>query len=163
MNIWKKLFGQDKTPLEERRDGFEVNGMQRVSCMDIVLIIRYEVSKFKRPAGMVVVLLEGYRVQLYLFDGIAHTSWDYTNQIFSTDLVGKLFLIQPPILLFLSMNAETLLPVILQREFAGYDMNIGKLWKLNPNAWDYDTMKLLHENDVSIRISFETIPNNLNL
>jgi hypothetical protein len=157
MSIWRKFFSQSKIPLEERRDGFEVDGMLRVSCMDIVRIIKDNVSNFKRSEGMVVVLLEVYRVQIYLFDGIAHTSWDYTNQIFSTDMVGKVFLLGPPIVLALSTKAETLLPVVLQREFAEYDMNIGKLWKLNPNAWDYETMKVLHGSDVSIRISFDKI------
>jgi hypothetical protein len=157
MSIWRKLFGQPKVPLEERRDGFEVDGKQRVSCMDIVCFIKDSVSNFKSSEGMVVVLLEGYRVQIYFFDGIAHTSWDYTNQVFSTDRVGNFFLIRTPIVLTLCMNAETLLPVILQREFAEYDMNIGKLWKLNQQAWDYDMMKVLHENDISIRISFDKI------
>jgi len=158
MSIWKNLFGQPKIPLEEKREGFEVDGMSRVSCMDVVRIIKERVSNFKRSEGMVVVLLEVYRIQIYFFDGIAHTSWDYTNHVFSTDNVGKFFLIDPPIVLILSMNAETLLPEILQREFAEYEMNIGKLWKLDPKAWDYETMKILHDSDISIRISFDNIP-----
>lgn len=157
MSIWKKLFCQPKIPLEERRDGFEVEGMQRVSCMDIVHLIKDSVSNFKSSEGMVVVLLEGYRVQIYLFDGISHVSWGYNNHIFSTDNIGKLFMVEPPLLLFLCMNTETLLPVVLKREFVDYDMSIGKLWKLNPQAWDYEMMRVLHENDISIRISFDKI------
>ena len=157
MSLWKKLFGRYKIPIEERRDGFEEDGIKRVSCMDIVRIIKDRVSNFKRSEGMVLVLLEGYRIQMYLFDGIAHTSWDYTNHIFSADQVGKESLIEPAIVLALSVNTETVLPIILQREFAEYDVNIGKLWKLDPNAFDYDIMKALHSNDIFIRISFDKI------
>ncbi len=157
MSLLKKLLQSHKIPIEERRDGFEVDGLQRVSCMDIVRIIKESVYNFKRSEGMVVVLLEGYRVQIYLFDGIARTSWDYTNHIFSTDRISNCYLVGPPIVLLLSMNTETVLPIIMQREFAEYDIKIGKLWKLNTQAWDYEMMKILHENNISIRISFERI------
>ncbi len=157
MNFWRKLFNRHKVPIEERRDCPVDDGRKSVSCMDVVQIIRDCVSSFKGSEGMVVVILEGYRLQIYLFDGIAHTSWGYNNHIFSTDLVGKTFLIEPPVELSISTYADPMLPIILQKEFEDNDIKIGKLWKLNPQAPDYEMMKILHENDISIRISFERV------
>lgn len=153
MSLLKKLFGQEHTPPEELR-----NEVGRVSCMDVVRTIRERVIGFTMGKGMVVVLLEGYRIQLYFFDGISHVSWSYSNQVFSTNLIGQTFLKGLPTEFMLSINAESLLPEILKREFVQNDMNIAKLWKLDSTAPDYKMMKILHDNDVSIRISFEDLP-----
>jgi len=161
MKIFKKLFGRNKISPEERRDGAKMDGMQRVSCMDVVNIIKDNVSNFQKSEGMVVVLLEGFRIKIFMFDGIAHASWGYNNHIFSTD--STVFLIEPRIELLLSSNAQTLLSGILQREFSEFDMSIGNLWKLNPEGWDYDRMKALHGNDIGIRISFDKILKNQNI
>jgi hypothetical protein len=126
--------------------------------MDVVRTIRERVGQFRCKKGMVVVLLEGCRVQIYLFDGVARTSWGYNNHVFSTDRIGETFLVGPPIVLALTVNTESLLPGILQKEFSQCDMSIGKLWKLDPSAWDYEMMKAFHGDDVGIRISFESLP-----
>jgi hypothetical protein len=153
MGLLKKLFGLERTPPEELR-----SEAGRDSCLDVVRIIRERVSGFSLGKAMVVVLLEGCRIQLYFFDGIAHVSWSYNNQVFSTNFMGLTFLKSPPTELILSINAESLLPEILKREFGQNDMNIAKLWKLDSTAPDYTLMKILHDNDVSIRISFDAIP-----
>jgi hypothetical protein len=161
MSLWKRFFGRNHIPLEELRECIDASDVDRVSCMDVVCTIRRQVAGFKRSSGMVVVLLEGCRVQIFFFDGIARTSWGYNNHKFSTDLVGQTFLIGPPTVLALTVNTESLLPRILQREFCHCDMSMGNLWQLDPSAWDYEVMKVLHSNDVGIRISFDQllIPN----
>lgn len=158
MSFWKSFFGKTKTPAEERRERIDDSDQDRVSCMDVARTIRDRVAAFNRSSGMVVVLLEGCRVQIYYFDGVARTSWGYNNHQFSTDRVGETFLVGPPTVLALTVNTEHLLTEVIEREFADYDMNIGPLWKLDPAAWDYEMMKALHEGDVGIRISFDQLP-----
>jgi hypothetical protein len=104
---------------------------------------------------MVVVLLEGCRVQMHFFDGVSRTSWGYNNHQFSTDLVGQTFLVGPPTQVFLTVNTESLLPGVLRKEFSRCEMSAQPLWRLNPNAWDYEVMKAMHSGDVGIRISFD--------
>lgn len=158
MSFWRRLFRLKHTLPKELRERIDESDVDRVSCMDVVRTIRERVSGFRRAKGMVVVLLEGCRVQIYLFDGIVRTSWGYNDHQFSTDRVGQTFLVGPPILLTLTVNTEALLPGILKKEFRDCDMSIGELWKLDPTAWDYEIMKTLHSNDVGIRISFEKLP-----
>ena len=158
MSFWKRLLGLGHTPPEELRERISASDVERVSCMDVVRTIRERVGQFRGAKGMVVVLLEGCRVQIYLFDGIARTSWGYNNQVFSTDRVGETALVGPPIVFALTLNNESLLAGILQKEFSECEMSIGKLWKLDPSAWDYEMMKALHGDDVGIRISFDSLP-----
>ena len=158
MNILKKMFGSNRKSLEELRKRNDESDIDRVSCMDIVRTIRSRVETFKHPKGMVVVLLEGCRVQIYFFDGIARTSWGYNNHQFSTDRVGQTFLVGFPLKFVLTVNTESLLPDVLRREFIQHEMSIGSLWKLDPNAWDYELMKVLHSNDLGIRVSFDHVP-----
>jgi hypothetical protein len=159
MSIWGSLFGKQKKQqsLEEMRDGIDASDCLRVSCMDIVRIVRQRVSELRNTQAMVVILLEGLRVQIFFFDGIARASWGYNNQQFTTDAIGKGFLSEPPMEFALTVTpgADKLLPQVLKREFQGCDMTVGQLWRLDPNAWDYKFMKSLYEDDVGIRISFE--------
>lgn len=130
--------------------------------MDVVQLIRDRVAKFKHPKGMVVVLLEGCRVQIYFFDGIARTSWGYNSGEFTTDRVGETFQLGPPIVMVLTINTESLLASVLQREFKQCDMKAGPLWRLDPTAWDYEMMKVMHAGDIGIRISFDDILRQIN-
>lgn len=155
MSFWRKIFGQSQEQLEELRDESDIS---RVSCMDVVRTIRKRVAEFKRTKGMIVALLEGCRVQIYFFDGIARTSWEYVNNQFLTDRVGETFIVGPPMVFALTINTESLLPGVLKREFAHCEMSIGNLWQLDPTAWDYKAQKLLHGDDVGIRISFDHLP-----
>lgn len=157
MSFWKRIFGQDSIPAEERRERIDESDVDRVSCMDVVRMIRDRVATFSTSKGMVVVLLEGCRVQIYFFDGISQTSWGYNNHQFSTDRVGETFLVGPPTEIVLTVNTEHLLPDVIKREFASCDMSAGPLWKLDPTAWDYEAMKALHGGDVGIRISFDSL------
>lgn len=158
MSFWKKLFGLGGIPAEERRERIDESDIDRASCMDVVWIIRDRVATFRRSEGMVVVLLEGCRVQIYFFDGISRASWGYNNRQFSTDRVGEMFLVGPPTEIALTVNTEHLLPDVIKREFASCDMSVGPLWKLDPTAWDYEAMKVLHGGDVGIRISLDSLP-----
>jgi hypothetical protein len=157
MSIWKSLFGKKADSRDEMRNGFGSGDVERVSCMDIVRIIRQQVAELKNSQAMVVVILEGLHVQIFFFDGISRVSWGYNNRQFSTDDVGRRFLVGPPFDCTLSINADSdaLLPKVLQREFSDCYISIGKLWRLDPHAWDYEQMKILHGNDVGIRISFD--------
>ena len=156
MSIWSSLFGKRSKWQYNPHEHIVSSDVERFGCMDIVQIIRQHVAEFKQSQGMVVVLLEGLRVQIFFFDGIAHASWGYNNEQFSTDAIGQKFLVGSPIVLALSSqaNSDSLLPEVVQREFANCDVSIGKLWRLDPTAWDYETMKVMHGNDVGIRISF---------
>lgn len=158
MNLFKKLFGPSRESLEDLRERIDESDVDRVSCMDIVRTIRSHVAAFKHPKGMVVVLLEGCRVRITFFDGIARTSWGYNNHQFSTDRVGQTFLVGPPMAFALTVNTESLLPDVLRREFSQHELSIGSLWKLDPTAWDYEAMKVLHSNHFGIRISFDHVP-----
>ncbi len=130
----------------------------RVTCMEVANLIREHVLGFKSPKGMVVVLLVGLRIEIYSFDGIEKASWGYNDSQFSTDANGRRFLTGPPILLSLAHDTESQLPIVLKREFGGCDMSIGKLWKLDPSAPDYNMMHLMHGDDVGVRISFDELP-----
>jgi len=164
MNIWKRLFGSrtkatpSRESLENLRDSTGETDVERCSCMDVVQLIGGRVAKFKHPKGMVVVLQEGCRVQIYFFDGVARTTWGYNNGQFTTDHVGEVFQLGPPSVMILTINTESLLLSVLQREFKQCDMKVGPLWQLDPTAWDYEMMKVLHADDVGIRISFDAIP-----
>ena len=151
MSIFKRIFGKDDHSLENLREP------GRVSCMDIVEFIKSSVYSFEHNKGMVVVILEGCKVQIFLFDGVARTSWGYNNHQFSTDRVGQTFLIGPPSVFAVTLNTEHLLAKAIQREFQRFDMSIGHLWKLDKTAWDYEAMEALHRDDVGIRISFENL------
>jgi hypothetical protein len=157
MKLFKKLFGRSRESLEDLCERIDESDVDRVSCMDIVRTIRSCVAGFKHPKGMVVVLLEGCRVRIFVFDGIARTSWGYNNQQFSTDRIGQSFLVGPPMEFALTVNTESLLTDVLRREFGQHEMSIGSLWKLDPTAWDYEVMKVLHSNDFGIRISFDHV------
>lgn len=158
MNQFKRVFGPSRESLENLRERIDASDVDRVSCMDIVRKIRSRVAAFKHPRGMVVVLLEGCQVQIYFFDGISRASWGYNTHQFSTDLVGQTFLVGAPMEFALTVNTESLLPDVLRREFSQHEMSIGSLWKLDPVAWDYEAMKVLHSNDFGIRISFDYVP-----
>jgi len=163
MSFWKRIFGRREdihgaAPATEARRDPAAKDIDRVSCMDVALIIRKRVGEFVQSQGMVVVVQEGCRVQIHYFDGIARTSWGYNNRQFSTDMVGRTFLVGPPTVLALSPGAEPELAAVLQREFAQCEMSVGKLWKLDPTAWDFEAMEALHRNDVGIRISFNQLP-----
>ena len=57
--------------------------------------------------------------------------------------------------LSINSDADTLVPKVLQGEFRDCDVSVGNLWRLDPIAWDYESMKVLHGCDVGIRISFQ--------
>lgn len=129
----------------------------KVSCYNIIRAIRKRITEFHYTKGMVVLIIEECRVQIYFFDGIAHTSWGYNNHIFSTDLVGQTFLESPAQEFALDFNEMILLPNIIKREFVRDEISISSLWKLDIYAWDYEIMKKQHENDIAIRISFDDL------
>lgn len=157
MSFLGNLFKRNSIAPEERRERLDANDAERVSCMDVVRTIKAKVAGFSGAAGMVVVLLEWRTVRIFLFDGIARVTWGYNNQVFSTDRIGQTYLVGPPITLALSVGSEPLLSRILQREFHGCEITVGKLWKFDPNAADYVMMELLHRDDVGVRISFDNL------
>jgi len=158
MSLLKRIFERGGNPAEVHRERNEESDVDRVSCMDVVRMIRARVATFRRSKGMVVVLLEGCRVQIYFFDGISQTTWMYINHQFSTNRLGEMFLVGPPTEVVLAVDIKQPLAAVMKSEFACYDMSITPLWKLDRTAWDYEVMKALHGGDVDIRISFESLP-----
>ncbi len=158
MSFWKRVFGQCGISPEERRQRIDETDVERVSCMDVVRMIRNRVAKFSRSKGMVVLLLEGCKVQMYFFDGVSRTSWGYNNHQFSTDRVGQTFLVGPPTVVALNANTEHLLADVVRKAFPHCDTNVAPLWKLDPTARDYQVMLAMHGGDISIRLSFDELP-----
>jgi hypothetical protein len=103
---------------------------------------------------MVLVILEGCNAQIYFFNGVPRVSWNYSNEQLSLDRVAHACQDGPPVTQVININEESQLPAVLRREFAHCDMNVQKLWHLDPTAWDYAMMEALHRDDVGIRISF---------
>ncbi len=92
---------------------------------------------------------------MYVVDGVYKCTWGYNNEVFSIDPRAEQFLQKPVTSMKLKSGFEAELVPTLQKAFHDNDMSVGQLWRLDPNAWDYASMKLMHEYDFGIRISFK--------
>ncbi len=125
-----------------------------ISPAELVEIINNRAKGFA-GAGMVIILQEYYSIKMYVVDGVYKCTWGYNKGVFSIDPSAEPFLQKPVSPMKLMSGFEAELVPSLQKAFHNNDMSVGQLWRLDPNAWDYDSMKMLHQYDFGIRISFK--------
>ena len=103
---------------------------------------------------MVLAIQEGRNIRLFFFNGYPKVSWNYTDGQLSLDRVGNAIIEGPPVGLVLKSGGQVKFAESLRAKFSKCDSTVGPLWKLDPGAWDYQVMKLQHQYDLGIRISF---------
>ncbi len=126
----------------------------QVGVREVGDLISERAARFKGGLGMVLILQEGRRVRLYFFNGNPKVSYSYTNEQLSLSSEGQRVLDKSPVEMVLKSGEDAKFALSLQAKFSKYDSTSGPLWRLDPSAWDYQVMKLQHQYDFGIRISF---------
>jgi hypothetical protein len=147
MGLWKRLFGGNE-PGGSSEEG-------RVGAREIGDLISERAARFRGGRGMVLILQEGLRVRVFFFNGVPRCSWNYTNEQLSLDRVVQIIQEGPPVEFALREREIASLAPALRTKFSRCETSVQPLWHLDPNAWDYEVMRSMHEHDVGIRISFE--------
>lgn len=149
MGFFKNLFKTSKDKADSSVSE------ERVDCNEVVNAIQQRMRNFKNGKGMILVVQEACKVNVYYFNGHPKCSWNYTNHQLFTDRAGETFLEDKPEQYVLKINKEPNLASLIKQNFSSYEVSVNPLWKLNPQAWDYDAMKVMHEHDFGIRISIQ--------
>ena len=126
----------------------------RVGACEIEDLIVTRKEAFKQGRGMVLVLQEDRRVRVFFFNGVSRFSWNYTNYELNLDRIGQATQEGPPVKSGLRQNEVPTFISTLRSRFWQCDTTIQSLWKLNPNARDYEAMKAKHQHELGMRISF---------
>jgi len=127
--------------------------MESVSALRIVDLIMERAIHFRGRQGMVVVIQDGCRIQIYFFNGHPKCVWNYTEGEFSTDQFGQQFFEGPPLEVILEKDDEPMLKVVLSHVFRDYDMSVQPLVQIVELGWDYEIEMEQHKHDCAIRIS----------
>jgi hypothetical protein len=125
-----------------------------ISPEELVQNIRDRAARFT-GVGMVIILQEYYSIKMYVVDGVYKCTWGYNKEVFSIDKIAEPYLQKPVTVMKLKSGCEAALVPCLRDAFDKNEMSVGQLWRLDPTAWDYEAMKLMHQYDFGIRISFK--------